>query len=162
MLEQEGFVRSVPRRGIFVIRKSKREIIELIQVWAALESMAARLAAENRTVEQVASLRDLIKRQNEFFDYPDHNDGDPEVFNIGPSIYNTIGEATGNRLLGSFVSAVSRVAIGVYLHELTPEKADKARALTGVLVEAIAAGDPDAAEATMTELLEVDESATSS
>src|SRR4029077_5665142 len=29
ILEQEGFVRTVPRRGIFVVRKSKREIIEM-------------------------------------------------------------------------------------------------------------------------------------
>src|SRR6202142_4726001 len=39
VLEQEGFVRSVPRRGIFVVRKSKREIVEMITVWAAIESM---------------------------------------------------------------------------------------------------------------------------
>src|SRR3954471_8333423 len=46
MLEQEGFVRTVPRRGILVVRKTKREIVEMIQAWAALESMAARLIAE--------------------------------------------------------------------------------------------------------------------
>ncbi|MGT2490892.1 FCD domain-containing protein, partial [Cupriavidus basilensis] len=34
----------VPRRGIYIMRKTKREIVEMIQVWAALESMAARLA----------------------------------------------------------------------------------------------------------------------
>lgn len=56
VLEQEGFVRSVPRRGIFVIRKSKREIIELIQVWAALESMAARLAVERASDPELADL----------------------------------------------------------------------------------------------------------
>ena len=44
-LQQEGLVRSVPRRGMFVVRKSRREIVEIIEVWAALESMAARLAA---------------------------------------------------------------------------------------------------------------------
>ena len=38
ILEQEGFVRTIPRRGIYIIRKSKREIIEMIQMWAALES----------------------------------------------------------------------------------------------------------------------------
>ena len=43
-LEQEGLVRNVPRRGTFVVRKSRREIVEIIEVWAALESMAARLA----------------------------------------------------------------------------------------------------------------------
>jgi len=46
LLEQEGFVRTRPRRGIFVVRKTKREIVEMITVMAALESMAARTAAD--------------------------------------------------------------------------------------------------------------------
>ena len=46
LLEQEGFVSTRPRRGIFVVRKSKREIVEMITVMAAVESMAARLNAE--------------------------------------------------------------------------------------------------------------------
>src|SRR6516162_11940327 len=41
LLEQEGFVRTRPRRGIFVVRKTKREIVEMITIMAALESMAA-------------------------------------------------------------------------------------------------------------------------
>ena len=45
VLEQEGFVRTVPRRGVVVVRKTKREVVEMIAVWAAVESMAARLAA---------------------------------------------------------------------------------------------------------------------
>ncbi|WGD28629.1 GntR family transcriptional regulator [Ancylobacter sp. WKF20] len=60
VLEQEGFVRSVPRRGIFVVRKSKREIIDMIIVWAALESMAARLAASRASDRELASLRDMF------------------------------------------------------------------------------------------------------
>ena len=47
-LESEGFVRSVPRRGIYVVRKTKREVIEMITAWAALESMAARLITQSR------------------------------------------------------------------------------------------------------------------
>ena len=42
-LEREGFVRTVPRRGVYVVRKTRREVIEMITAWAALESMAARL-----------------------------------------------------------------------------------------------------------------------
>jgi DNA-binding GntR family transcriptional regulator len=61
LLEQEGFVRAVPRRGIYVVRKSKREIIEMIVVWAALESMAARLAAKNATGEQLKELAGLFQ-----------------------------------------------------------------------------------------------------
>src|ERR1700760_3286258 len=34
VLEREGFVRTAPRRGVFVVRKSKTEIIEMIHVWA--------------------------------------------------------------------------------------------------------------------------------
>src|ERR1700730_16808178 len=45
-LEREGFVRAVPRRGIFVVRKTKREVIEMITAWAALEGMAARLITQ--------------------------------------------------------------------------------------------------------------------
>ncbi|MDA1325836.1 MAG: GntR family transcriptional regulator [Proteobacteria bacterium] len=59
-LEQEGLVRIVPRRGVFVARKTKPEILEMITVWAALESMAARLITENATDGEIASLRTLF------------------------------------------------------------------------------------------------------
>src|SRR5690242_1913322 len=59
-LEREGFVRSVPRRGVYVVRKSKREVIELITAWAALESMAARLITQNPSDEEIASLRHMF------------------------------------------------------------------------------------------------------
>ncbi|MFZ1107689.1 MAG: GntR family transcriptional regulator [Rhodomicrobium sp.] len=62
LLEQEGFVRAVPRRGIYVVRKSKKEICEMIVVWAALEGMAARLAAEKATGDELRSLEKLFDR----------------------------------------------------------------------------------------------------
>ena len=61
-LEREGFVRMVPRRGIYVVRKTKREVIELITAWAALESMAARLITLNATDEQIATLRSMFAK----------------------------------------------------------------------------------------------------
>ena len=60
VLEQEGFVRSVPRRGVYVVRKTKREVLDMITVWAAMESMAAGLAATRATAEQLAGLRALF------------------------------------------------------------------------------------------------------
>lgn len=59
-LEQEGLVRIVPRRGVFIVRKTKREILEMITVWAALESMAARLATERASDEEIADLRRMF------------------------------------------------------------------------------------------------------
>jgi len=59
-LEREGFVRTVPRRGVYIVRKTKREVIEMITAWAALEGMAARLITENARDEEIASLRRMF------------------------------------------------------------------------------------------------------
>ena len=59
-LEREGFVRSIPRRGVYVVRKTKREVIEMITAWAALESMAARLITRHASDQQIASLRAMF------------------------------------------------------------------------------------------------------
>ena len=59
-LEREGFVRSVPRRGVYVVRKTKAEVIELITAWAALESMAARLITQNASSDEIAALRRMF------------------------------------------------------------------------------------------------------
>jgi DNA-binding GntR family transcriptional regulator len=59
-LEHEGLVRILPRRGVYIVRKSKAEIVEMIIAWAALESMSARLACERAETEEIASLRSLF------------------------------------------------------------------------------------------------------
>lgn len=56
-LEQEGFVEIAPRRGVFIKRKSLEEILEMVTVWAALESMAARLACERASDQEIGRLR---------------------------------------------------------------------------------------------------------
>src|SRR6266478_8128623 len=60
VLEQEGFVRTRPRRGIYVVKKTKREIVEIITVMAGLESMAARLAAERASDAEITELHGLM------------------------------------------------------------------------------------------------------
>ena len=60
LLEQEGLLRTVPRRGIFIVRKTKRQIVEMIEMWAAIESMAARLATLHASDEDIAQLRKMF------------------------------------------------------------------------------------------------------
>src|SRR5262250_2497616 len=60
LLEQEGFLRTLPRRGVFIVRKTKKQIIEMIEMWAAIESMAARLATLNASDEEIAGLRRMF------------------------------------------------------------------------------------------------------
>jgi DNA-binding GntR family transcriptional regulator len=59
-LDQEGLVKIVARRGIFIVRKTKAEILEMITVWAALESMAARLATKEASDTELSKLHDLV------------------------------------------------------------------------------------------------------
>jgi DNA-binding GntR family transcriptional regulator len=59
-LEREGFVRAIPRRGVYVVRKTRREVIEMITAWAALESMAARLITTTASDAEIATLREMF------------------------------------------------------------------------------------------------------
>ncbi len=78
-LEQEGFVRVVQRKGVFVVRKSKQEILDMIVAWAALESMAARLITLYAEDEEIRTLRTLFatfennKVQARIDEYSDKN-----------------------------------------------------------------------------------------
>ncbi len=49
-LEQEGFIRIVARKGMLFVHETKREIIEMITVWAALKSMATPMTTRAPTL----------------------------------------------------------------------------------------------------------------
>ena len=59
-LDSEGLVRIAPRRGIFIVRKTKAEVLDMITVWAALESMAARLATQVAADTEIQALHPLV------------------------------------------------------------------------------------------------------
>jgi DNA-binding GntR family transcriptional regulator len=59
-LEQEGLVRMEPRRGTFVVRKSRQEILQIIYIWGALESLAARMGCAHASDEEIAELRETF------------------------------------------------------------------------------------------------------
>lgn len=94
-LEREGFVHSVPRRGIYVVRKTKREVIEMIQVWAALESLAARLITLHATNEEISVLREMFAT---FEDGTPHAKLD-EYSEINIRFHQTIIALGGNGIL---------------------------------------------------------------
>jgi DNA-binding GntR family transcriptional regulator len=61
-LDHEGLVKIYKRRGIFIVRKSKAQIVEMITAWAALESMAARMVAAQSDAGDIAILRGISDR----------------------------------------------------------------------------------------------------
>src|SRR5688572_5502365 len=94
-LEREGFVRSVPRRGVYVVRKTKREVIEMITAWAALESMAARLVTQNASDGDIAGLRRLFAK----FDGDTLHARLDEYSEVNIHFHQTIIELSGNQVL---------------------------------------------------------------
>src|SRR5262245_29830991 len=94
-LEREGFVRAVPRRGIYVVRKTKAEVIEMITAWAALESMAARLITEKAGDDEIASLRKMFTR----FENGELHARLDEYSEVNIEFHQTIIRMSGNGVL---------------------------------------------------------------
>ncbi|MEM6489380.1 MAG: GntR family transcriptional regulator [Pseudomonadota bacterium] len=55
-LEQEGFVETLPRRGVFIRQKSLAEVRQMLEMWAALEAAAARMACARASEAEVDAL----------------------------------------------------------------------------------------------------------
>src|SRR5260370_26009689 len=64
MLEHDGCVKTVPRRGIVMVRRTTSESVDIIRAWAALESMAARLITTTARKKDITALRDFFKAFN--------------------------------------------------------------------------------------------------
>lgn len=56
-LDHEGLVEILPRKGVYVRRKSRAEVLEMVILWAALETMAARMCATVASDKSLLELR---------------------------------------------------------------------------------------------------------
>jgi DNA-binding GntR family transcriptional regulator len=117
LLEQEGFVKTLPRRGIFVVRKTKKEIIEMIQVWAALESLASRLITLNASDGEIATLHHLFDEFQGAGHSPEGHLDEYSDANI--KFHQAIIRLSGNRLIADMtenlfihVRAIRQMTIG--------------------------------------------------
>jgi len=116
MLEQQGFVKSMPRRGIMVLKKTKREVVEMIQVWAALEGMAARLITLHASDADIARLRSLFKEFHEGHKPADYLS---EYSSANIRFHQSLIEMTGSAILAEMtqnlllhVRGIRQITIG--------------------------------------------------
>jgi DNA-binding GntR family transcriptional regulator len=143
LLEQEGFVRAVPRRGIFIVRKSKREIIEMIVVWAALESMAARLATRTATDRQLKSLRKLFSE----FETEPPSEHMNEYSQANISFHQTIVKLGGSKLIEDMTQNLFIHIRAIRTVSLRQDnRAARSMAEHMQIIDALEARDPDLAE----------------
>lgn len=71
LLEQEGFVRSIPRKGSFVVELTRQDIEEIYSLRSALEALAVKLASQHITKHD---LDDLVVLVNEMRQAADSHD----------------------------------------------------------------------------------------
>lgn len=62
MLEMEGFVEVLPRKGVVVKQLSQNDVVKLFEVREALAVLAVRLAASNASDADITRLRKLLER----------------------------------------------------------------------------------------------------
>jgi DNA-binding GntR family transcriptional regulator len=140
-LDQEGLVKVVARRGIFIVRKTKAEILDMITTWAALESMSARLAAERATPEDIAELHQLTDPYTDV----DRHMGEYSDANI--RFHQAIIRTGGNEL-------IKHITDGLFMHVrairnrtiIEKDRAKRSVADHKKIVAAIEEGNADLAE----------------
>lgn len=114
---------------------------EVAEVRQYLEVPAVRLAATNRADDDLERLRDIVRRQKSA------SVDDPEVPKLDEQFHSLIAQASGNRVLASFVSALHHETEPVHYLDLSPEVGRTTVRQHKTIIDAIANQDPDAAEA---------------
>ncbi len=125
------------------LRLGTVEYDEVAQVRYLLEVPSAKLAATNRSEEDVETLQSIVDRQKEItFDHPD-------VPGLDIDFHSAIGDASGNRVLASFVTALHRATRPVLAKHLDDKAGRDTVRQHAAIVKAITEGDAEAAAGAM-------------
>nr|WP_240918612.1 FadR/GntR family transcriptional regulator [Rhodococcus sp. 14C212] len=167
-LESQGLIRKVPGAGggSFVqavdhtalgelvqesmhnlLRLGGVDIDEIAMVRQYLEVPSAKLAAQNRTEQDLEDLHVLLTEQK------NRTVDDPMIAELDAQFHITIARMSGNRILASLVYALHRESEPVGYLDLSPDLGRDTFAQHQRIVKAIADQDPDAAEHAITEHL---------
>lgn len=149
-LDQEGLVEHQRNRGARVRLVEEEEAIEILEARAVLEGLAARHAALNATPEAVAGLREVLAEMRRLLDAGDLLGASDENAVLHRRLLDLSGHATAARLIAGLSSQIVRFQ---YRTILAPGRSERSFAEHSAIVEAVAAGEPDAAEAAMREHL---------
>ncbi len=99
-LELEGFVVMIPRKGAYVSGISVKDIVDVFEVRAALEGLAAGLAAERITDEELDKLERLLVKITEISDKDDLED----IVEIDTQFHDLIYKACRNERLVQIIT----------------------------------------------------------
>jgi DNA-binding GntR family transcriptional regulator len=145
-LEQDGLVEREPHRGARVRLIDEREAVEILEARAVLEGVAARHAAQNATTADVKRLRQILKEMRRLLDSGDLLRASDENAELHRTLLEIADHPTVMRLISMLKSQLVRFQ---YRTIMLPGRTERSFEEHSAIVDAIAAGDPDAAEKAM-------------
>ena len=145
-LAQEGLVVHERNRGARVRYVDETEAVEIVLARAALEALAVRQAAEHATPDDVAELRAILGEMRARLDEGDLLGASEENAVLHAKLLELSGNRTVIRLVGGLKSQLVRFQ---YRTILVPGRSARSFEEHTAIVDAVAAGDADAAEAAM-------------
>jgi DNA-binding GntR family transcriptional regulator len=145
-LELEGLVEHERHRGARVRFVGESEAVEILEARSVLEGLAVRRAAERATPEEIERLRAILEQMRELREADDLLGVSEENARLHTLLLEIGGHGTANRLISTLKSQMVRFQ---YRTVLLPGRSERSLQEHEAIIDAIAAGDPDAAEAAM-------------
>ncbi len=148
-LNVEGLLEFVPNQGAVVTSWSERELDEIFDLRAVLESFAAAQAARHADAQTVARLRSLAEQQVQAS--RQRKPGYPaRISELNDRFHHEIAEAGGNRLLRNILTTLTQSAlVTLTFRNYDTESLVRSAQHHLELVAAIEARDPDWAASVM-------------
>jgi len=99
-LELEGFVVMIPRKGAYVAGISLKDIADVFEIRAALEGLAAGLAAERITEEELEEMERMMVRKAEIIE----NNDLESIVEVDTAFHDILFKASRNERLVQILS----------------------------------------------------------
>jgi DNA-binding GntR family transcriptional regulator len=148
LLVAAGLAERVAYRGVRILQPSGSEILDAYEMRLMLEGIAARAAAKCITSERLAGLHDLLDEGDRLLSLADL----PREREASRALHMAIVEASGNTLLARIYAEVLRAFPDWMLYEHLYRRPELLEGSIRnehqehrLIVEALAAGDPEAA-----------------
>lgn len=133
-LEKEGFLVTLPRRGMVVRTLTAQDLEDLFDIREALEGQIMRLAARRATPTDKENLQKLIVRARDALVSGDDN----ELRSANFELHQVISECAHNPLLRALMEPLEARMFWIFKREADPEKMHVEHV---GLVDAICSGD---------------------
>lgn len=140
-LEQEGLVRNVPNRGVFLVELTREDAAEIYSVREVLEGMAARLAVDSVSERMLEKMEACVREQEKMVAEENLVGYSRSDFEFHSVVYAACGNSVLREMLESLKNKARPLALRItpILPELLEDHRD--------IVRALRHRDPELAEA---------------